>query len=121
MYRHCTSICNPPFRLRILHRTILGRSLALQITYGAREAAHLPVCGIAALRRIHCRPAITPHASHLGMKSPELRWPAAIVKIYFPFAALGRDDLTAEKLFPKDEPLYRRLLEVKAPYLAIYA
>ena len=56
-----------------------------------------------------------------GIKSPTLRWPAAIVKIYFPFAALGRDDLAAENLFPKDEPLYRRLLEVKAPYLAIYA
>jgi hypothetical protein len=56
-----------------------------------------------------------------GVRSPAYRWPAAIVKIYFPFAALGRDDLTAEKLFPKDEPLYRRLLEVKAPRLAIYA
>jgi hypothetical protein len=47
---------------------------------------------------------------------------AAILQHYgFPFAALGRDDLTAESLFPKEEPLYRRLLKAKAPHLAVYA
>ena len=57
----------------------------------------------------------------VGIMSPMYRWPAAIVKLYFPFAAVGRQDLTADTLFPKDEPLYRRLLEIKAPHLAIYA
>jgi hypothetical protein len=49
------------------------------------------------------------------------RWPAALIKLYFPFDALGRPDITAEGLFPKEEPLYRRLLKLRVPYLAIYA
>jgi hypothetical protein len=49
------------------------------------------------------------------------RWPAAIIKLYFPFEDVGRPDLTAHHLFPTDEPLYRRLLEAKAPHLAVYA
>src|SRR5262245_19527875 len=49
------------------------------------------------------------------------RWPAAIIKLYFSFEACNRPDITSETLFPKDEHLYRRLLEVKAPYLAVYA
>jgi FRG domain len=49
------------------------------------------------------------------------RWPAAIIKLYFSFEACNRPDITFETLFPKDEHLYRRLLEVKAPYLAVYA
>jgi hypothetical protein len=49
-----------------------------------------------------------------------LRWPAALIKLYFPFEALDRQDLTQEVLFPRDEPLYRRLLECKVPHLAVY-
>jgi hypothetical protein len=50
-----------------------------------------------------------------------LRWPAGLIKIYFPFEALDRQDVTQDVLFPRDEPLYRRLLECKAPHLAVYA
>jgi len=49
------------------------------------------------------------------------RWPAAILKLYFSFEALGRTDVTAATLFPSDEVLYRSLLDAKVPYLAIYA
>jgi hypothetical protein len=54
------------------------------------------------------------------MTSQEIRWPTAIIKIHFPFAALDRPDMTADFLFPKDESLYARLVAAKAPYLAVY-
>jgi FRG domain len=53
--------------------------------------------------------------------SPVFRWPSAIIKLYFPFEACNRTDITSEVLFPKDERLYQRLLSARAPYLAVYA
>jgi hypothetical protein len=56
----------------------------------------------------------------LSIRSPNLRWPAGIIKLYFPFESVERPDLTAKKLFPKSEPLYRSLIKINAPHLAIY-
>jgi hypothetical protein len=53
--------------------------------------------------------------------SPVLRWPAAIIKLYFSFEACNRTDIISETLFPKEERLYKRLLAVGAPHLAVYA
>jgi hypothetical protein len=56
-----------------------------------------------------------------GMESPHYRWPTAVIKLYFPFEPSNRADITSETLFPKDEPIYQRLLAARAPHLAIYA
>ena len=54
--------------------------------------------------------------------TPTHRIPAAMIKIYFSEEELrtARSELTAEYLFPTDEPLYTRLLSSKAPHLAVY-
>jgi hypothetical protein len=54
--------------------------------------------------------------------TPTHRIPAAMIKIYFSEKELrtARSELTAEYLFPTDEPLYTRLLSSKAPHLAVY-
>jgi hypothetical protein len=68
---------------------------------------------------------MTPGSSQLPprfvMAGPSRRWPAAVIKLYFPFDEVNRPDLTARKLFPTRERLYRALLKIGAPYLAIYA
>ena len=50
------------------------------------------------------------------------RIPAAMIKICFSEKELrtASSELTAEYLFPTDEPLYARLLSSKAPNLAVY-
>jgi hypothetical protein len=75
--------------------------------------------------------SLTCSSFSLGSPSPRIlpilevtnlhRWPAAIIKLYFSYEECNRPDITSEALFPRDEHLYRRLLAVKAPYLAIYA
>ena len=61
-----------------------------------------------------------------GMVSVDVRntyrWPSAIIKVGFGADELlaMRPDLTAERLFPTGEQLYRHLLAARAPELAVY-
>lgn len=53
---------------------------------------------------------------------PSIRWPSAVVKVNFGAQELhsARPDLVADYLFPKDEDLYRKLVEANVPSVAIY-
>ena len=114
-------IIQPPFRAEELHQPFpLVHLAALD---ALTRVAKRPM-----LQSAVSLPCTTARVSEvLSLDVPPIgvgtvyRWPAAILKLYFPFKDTGRSDMTAEALFPKDEPLYQRLFEVKAPHLAIYA
>lgn len=79
-----------------------------------QAAASLPFIGI------HVYPA-SPYASLPVFGSQVCwRWPAAAVKLHFAFRDLGRSDMTAQVIFPDDEPLYQRLCSANVPHLARY-
>lgn len=60
----------------------------------------------------------------LGLtSSTEYRYPSVLIKIDFGADELlaRQPDLSARTLFPPDDPIYRALLESRAPQLAVYA
>lgn len=79
-----------------------------------QEAASLPFLGI------HVYPASPYARMPVFGDTIRSRWPAAVVKLHFPFRDLGRADMTAQAIFPSDEPLYRRLCAANVPHLARY-
>jgi hypothetical protein len=53
----------------------------------------------------------------------KLRWPSAVIRVHFGAEELAssQPELTSDFLFPKEDLLYQRLLEAKAPELCVFA
>jgi len=103
-------IADRPFRQQAVLLPFAGLSVApveLPVTSAERE-------------QIGSLPSPRQLVSKTG--TPAYRIPAAMIKIYFSEKELrtASSELTAEYLFPTDEPLNARLLSSKAPHLAVY-